>query len=252
MKTYRVLWLSVCVPLGVIGAAVGLVISPAAVAFLFIVVGVVGSLLTFCLVDAYWERGTGGRLRLLAGGALVAGTGVGAFVGYAALLGPGVLLLAAAVLAGSPYAVHAAGRWFRSVRTPSTAQLDALARAFAYANPDSTQFRPPPELRELTDEQLCRRWRASYRSSPATTVVGGEADRGGRGAADVPRRARTTERDGVRGLAGRGPPDGGGSPAVPHRGPHRSSGRRLGRADPRTRLVTAALTAWPVCNRRIR
>jgi hypothetical protein len=136
------------------------------VAVLFIVVGVVGSLLTFCLVDSYWERGTGGRLRLLAGGALVAGTGVGAFVGYAALLGPGVLLLAAAVLASSPSAVHASGRWFRSVRTPSAAQLDALARAFAYTNPDSTQFRPSPELRELTDEQLCRRWRASFKSSP--------------------------------------------------------------------------------------
>ena len=99
MEIYRVLWLSVCVPLGAIGAAVGLVVSPAAVVFLFIVFGAVGSLLTFCLVDAYWERGTGGRLRLLAGGALVAGTSVGAFVGYASLLGPGVLLLAAVVLA---------------------------------------------------------------------------------------------------------------------------------------------------------
>ena len=90
---------------------------------------------------AYWERGTRGRLRLLAGGALVAGTSVGAFVGYASLLGPGVLLLAAVVLAGSPYAVKASGRWLRSVRTPSTAQLDAVARAFAYANPEFVQFR---------------------------------------------------------------------------------------------------------------
>jgi hypothetical protein len=95
---------------------------------------------------------------------LVAGTGVGAFIGYASLLGPGVLLLAAVVLAGSPMAVKASGRWLRSVRTPSTAQLDAVARAFAYASPDSAQFRAP-ELRDLTDEQLCKRWRASYRAS---------------------------------------------------------------------------------------
>lgn len=165
MEIYRVLWLSVCVPLGAIGAAMGLVVSPAAVVFLFIVVGAVGSLLTLCLSDAYWERSTGGRLRLLAGGALVAGTGVGAFVGYASLLGPGVaFLLAAAVLAGSPYAVKAAGRWVRSLRTPSTAQLDAVARAFAYASPEFAPYRTP-ELRDLTDEQLCKRWRASYRAS---------------------------------------------------------------------------------------
>ena len=73
METYRVLWLSVCVPLGVIGAAVALAISPAAVAFLFIVFGAVGSLLTMSLVSvsgsgaqqvgcgswpaAHWSRG---------------------------------------------------------------------------------------------------------------------------------------------------------------------------------------------------
>ena len=31
METYRVLWLSICVPLGVIGTAVALAVSPAAV-----------------------------------------------------------------------------------------------------------------------------------------------------------------------------------------------------------------------------
>lgn len=164
MKTYRALWLSVCVPLGVIGAAIGLIVSPAAVVFLFIVVGSVGTLLTFGFVDAYWERDRAGRLWLLAGGALVAGAGVGAFVGYASLLGPGVLLLATLVLAGSPYAVKACGRWFRSFRTPSTAQLDAVARAFAYSSPEFVQFRAPG-LRDLTDEQLCKRWRTSYRAS---------------------------------------------------------------------------------------
>jgi hypothetical protein len=163
METYRVVWLSICVPLSVIGTTVALAVSPAAVSFLFVVSGAVGSLLTMFLVSEYWERGMGGRLRLSAVGALVAGTGVGAFVGYASLLGPGVLLLAAVVLAGSPYVVKATGQ-LRSVRTPSTAQLDAVARAFAYASPESAQFRVPG-LRELTDEQLCKRWRASYRAS---------------------------------------------------------------------------------------
>jgi hypothetical protein len=165
MNAYRILWLSICVPLGLIGAAFAFAATPTAVVTTFVVFGVLGSLLTMCLVRAFWERGAGGRLRLLAGGALVGGISVGAFFGYASLLGPGVLLLAVAVLAGSPYAVTTFRRWLRSVRTPTAAQLDAVARAFAYANPESAQFQPPPELHDLTDEQLCKRWRASYRAS---------------------------------------------------------------------------------------
>jgi hypothetical protein len=56
----------------------------------------VGALLTFCFVDA------SGSAVGQAGGALVTGAAVGAFVGYVSLLGPGVLLLATLVLAGSP------------------------------------------------------------------------------------------------------------------------------------------------------
>jgi len=164
METYRILWLRVCAPLGAIGAAVGIVNSPRALASMFILFGAGGSLLTLCLVDDYWERGTGGRLRLLAVGALIAGTSVSASFGYAFLVGLWVLPLAAAVLATSPSAVKAYGRCFRSVHNPTTTKFDALARA--YANPESTRFRAPPELRGLTDEQLCKRWRASYKACP--------------------------------------------------------------------------------------
>ena len=180
METYRVLWLSVCVPLGVIGATVALAVSPAAVVVLVRRLRAVGSLLTFCLVS-----GTGsvaGRSAAALGGRGAGrGTGVSAFLGFASLLGPGVLLLAAVVLAGSPYAVKVAGRWLRSVRTPSTAQLDAVARAFAYASPEFAQFRAP-ELRDLTDQQLCKRWRASYRAaqrqqSSAVKLIAAVAER---------------------------------------------------------------------------
>lgn len=170
MKTYRILWLSICVPVGVIGAAVGVVVSPAAVAFLFVVSGVLGSLLTLCLAEAFWRRGARGRLRLLAGSALVAGFSGGAFVAYASLLGPGGLLLAVGVLASSPYAVTTSSSWMRSVRAPSASQLDAVVRALAYASPESAQFQPPPE-RALTDEQLCKRWRASYRATRRRSSV---------------------------------------------------------------------------------
>jgi hypothetical protein len=181
MGTYRILWLSICVPLGVIGTLVALADSPGAVLLVFVAFGAVGCLLTMLLVGVFWERGTGGRARLTAGGALLAGTGISALIGYASLLGGGVLLLAAVVLASSPHAVRFSARWLRSVRTPSTAQLDAVARAFAYASPEFAQFRAP-ELRDLTDEQLCKRWRISYRAaqrqqSSAVKLIAAVAER---------------------------------------------------------------------------
>ncbi len=164
MTTYRALWHGSCMVLGVIGAAAAVMVSPAGVAMLFVVLGAVGSLLTMCLVSEFWEVRARGRLRLLALGWAVAGTGGAAFIGYASFLGPGVLLLAGAVLGGSPKAVEAVSRRLRSMRTPTADQLDAVARAFAYANPEYIQY-GRPGLRDLTDEQLCRRWRATCKSS---------------------------------------------------------------------------------------
>ena len=164
MTAYRTLWQWSSALLGVIGAAAALMVSPAAVAVLFVVFGSVGSLLTTCLVDEYWELGARPRLRLLGVGWLVTGTSVAALIGYASFLGPGVLLLSGAVLCGSPYAVKASRRWLRPIRTPKAAQLDAVVRALAHTSPEYVQF-GRPELRDLTDEQLCRRWRASCQSS---------------------------------------------------------------------------------------
>jgi hypothetical protein len=181
MATYRVLWLTICVPLGVMGAAVAVLNSPAAVVFLFIVSGAVGSLLSIFLVGDYWDASGMGRFRILVGGALVAGTGAAACIGYASLLGPGTLLLTAGVLGGSPYAVNVCGRWLRSVPTPTSAQLDAVVRGFAYASPDHGRF-GRPEPRDLTDEQLCSRWRTIYRTPQrqqvsAVTLIAAVAER---------------------------------------------------------------------------
>ena len=112
---------------------------------------------------------------MLAARALIAGIGVGALLGYMSLLGWGVLVLAAAFVAGSPPALHALGRCLGSVRRPSVAQLDAVANALAFASPESMclrplQYRPTTGLRELTDEQLCRRWRASCKAAQLSGV----------------------------------------------------------------------------------
>lgn len=58
--------------------------------------------------------------------------------------------------------LHACGRWLRSLPAPSTAQLNAWSAALAYAGPDYVACVPPPPLSDLTDEQLCLEWRASY------------------------------------------------------------------------------------------
>jgi hypothetical protein len=212
MKAYRTLWLSTCGLVGAFGTAVAVEASPVALSVLIVAYGVIGSLLTFCLVGEFWELGTGGRLRLLARGALVAGTSAGAFIGYATLLGPGVLLLAAATLASSPYAVTTSHRWLRSVRTPSAARLGAVTRRTAV---------------QTVAGQLPRR---------RTRLVSTPADRGSRAATDVPRRARASERDRFLGMAGRCSWRGRQSAAVPHREPRRCPGLRLGRADSRTGL----------------
>src|SRR5215212_1249042 len=130
MNTYRTLWLGLCVPLVAVGAAVAPVRSPVPVALLFVIFGGVGALLTMSSVDGFWEHAPSGPLLLATGGGFVAGISVGAFIGFASVLGTGVFMLAAAVVAGSPYAVTACSRWIRSVRH-STAYLAAEPGAAA-------------------------------------------------------------------------------------------------------------------------
>lgn len=175
MKVYRVLWLAVCVPLAVGGMWVAYVLSPAALAFLFIAFALVGAMLTVCVVRQDGTRPTRDRLRLVVSNALVGGSMAGGFAGCAVLLGAGVFLMVVIILAGSPYAVRTYRRWRSSAPTPSAAQADALPGAFDCASPEFLPFQPPSELSELTDEQLCQGWRASYmalqQQSPATQMI---------------------------------------------------------------------------------
>jgi hypothetical protein len=164
MKVYQTVWLVLSIPLALVGMSLALVLSPTGLAALFIAFAVVGAILLPCAVSEFGERPPRDRVRLAVGGALIGGTTAGAFAGFVVLLGAGAFLLAVLVLGSSPSAVRAYSRWLRSAPTPSTAQLDAWARALAYTSPDYAPFQPPSELDELTDEQLCQAWRASYMS----------------------------------------------------------------------------------------
>jgi hypothetical protein len=175
MRMYRTGWLvaGIALLLGGVGAAAHA--SPRALLIAFVVAAVACSLVS---LSAIGVRGTARprrvRARSVATRALVGGTIAVALVGFAALLGQRVGLLAFVVLASSPPAVGAYGRWLRSIPTPSAAQLDAFARAFANAGVGYVGVQPEPDPRELTDEELSQRWRASclyLRRRPSTAQV---------------------------------------------------------------------------------
>jgi hypothetical protein len=180
VAVHRVVWQSTCAALGALGTAVALVRSPAAVALLLGVVGGASCLLTLCLARGFWERGRGGRLGMLSMSALIAATGFGALLGYSSLFGGWVLLLAAAVMAGSPRVAQVLARCLRSLGRPSAAPFGPLASALAFAPSGfvhfaAVQVRPLGELSGLSDEQLCKRWRVSCKEVQLYGVQGLDA-----------------------------------------------------------------------------
>jgi hypothetical protein len=162
MRIYRTVWLAVWAPLILVGLGVAFILSPAALAFLFLAFATLGGMLPLSIIRDYENRSRPDRTRLISSYAVVGGTTAGAFIGFAVLLGAGVFLLVLFLLISSPYAVGAYCRWLNSVPTPSQAQINALARALAYASPEYIPALPPTDLGMLTDEQLCRSWRSSF------------------------------------------------------------------------------------------
>jgi len=65
-------------------------------------------------------------------------------------------------------------------RTPSAAELEAVAHVLACTDPQSV-FSKSATLSDLTDEQLCKRWPPSYRASQrrmsALKLISGVAER---------------------------------------------------------------------------
>lgn len=100
-------------------------------------------------------------LRLSACALLVITGGVAASLRSPGALVGASLLLGLAVLAGAPRTVRASARWLRSVPTPSAAQLGMWSAALTYVTPGFVALEPPPQLSELTDEELCDEWRSS-------------------------------------------------------------------------------------------
>ena len=165
MKLYRRLWVAVCAPLTMVGLSLGFVIAPVAVTVLAVFFGAIAAVSAWVWLGQS-EDVTGlprAPAHVIAKSALTVGAAIGAVIGFAVLLGTGALLLLILVLASSPYAVGAFGRWLPSVPTPSSAQLDQVVRALSYASPEYLTYQPSLGVEALTDEELCQGWRASYK-----------------------------------------------------------------------------------------
>ena len=158
MKTYRKLWLVLCVPLATVGASVAVTMSPVAVTFLFICFGALGMLLTLGFVTEYWERSSGGRMRLFACGARSAEERPAPSSASIAS-SPGCLR--ARRLGLGQLAVRRAGLWSLA-GCCSTVQVRGDVGARVCLRTSALRFRPQIDLSKLTDEQLCYRWRVSY------------------------------------------------------------------------------------------
>lgn len=177
MKVYRLTWWSAVAAILLIGLGVGLRLSPPVLAVLFVGSGGLCAVGIFCLVSLRGSHTVCGRMRIVATGAVLGGTTAVSLVGFSHLLGAGVVTLVLLLSLCSPGAVRAVRRGLRSVHRPSATRLEALTRAFSYADLGFVTLpTPPPGPWALTDEQLSRGWQTSARTlrrriSPAQKVA---------------------------------------------------------------------------------
>jgi hypothetical protein len=162
MRRYRALWLGACTALVVTGVGMASVRSPVALAGMFAAFAATGVIWTLTVGRGRTTQHPRVGVRHLCLRALIWAGWAGAAVGFVVILGAAAFLVGLVVLASSPRAIRACGRWLSSLPAPSAAQVSTWSNAMAYASPEYVGFQPHPELRDLTDEQLCREWRDSY------------------------------------------------------------------------------------------
>ncbi|HET9841250.1 MAG TPA: hypothetical protein VFQ01_04520 [Nocardioides sp.] len=180
MKVYRLIWWSAVAAILLIGLGVGLRLPPPALAAFFLGFGGLCAVVIFCVVSLRGSHTACGRVRIASTGAVLGGTTAVSLVGFShlpRLLGAGVVTLVLLLSLCSPGAVRAVRRGLHSVHRPSATRLEALTRAFSYADLGFVTLpTPPPGPWALTDEQLSRGWQTSARTlrrriSPAQKVA---------------------------------------------------------------------------------
>jgi hypothetical protein len=170
VNVYRAVWWAAGAGLLATGLGVSWRLPAPVLLVLFAGSGSLCAVLIFFLVLRYGSHTAAGRTRIVASSAVVAGTAAVSTAGLADTLGAGVLAVALFFSLSSPAAVRAVHGWLRSVRCLSAPRLEALTRAFYYAEFASALAHvpayvnvpmPPTDPQALTDEQLSRSWQTS-------------------------------------------------------------------------------------------
>ena len=164
MSRYRAVWWCACTVLVVLGVVVAGVRAPVVLTNVSAAFAAVGIILVLRVASGRRPQAQRPRVHARRSylSVLMWAGSAGATVGFVSVLGAPGLLVSLVLVVSSPYAIHAFGRWLRSMPTPSAAQLSTWSAAMAYASPEYLAFQPRLELCELTDEQLCSEWQASY------------------------------------------------------------------------------------------
>ncbi|MGH4020312.1 MAG: hypothetical protein ACRDT0_13965 [Pseudonocardiaceae bacterium] len=178
MRLYRILWSTVTVALGVVGAAVAFVALPTGALLALLVIAMILGAAGRAALTGRDGTGEVPVWRLVAAGGVAAALGV-VIAGLVALLGAAALLLVALLAAVSPQAMRwyvqhrprpaaGAGRQpahgMRSEGVHSEAGRDVRVAESAGS---AAGLAPAGSL---TDEELCLAWRASF------TAMGRESD----------------------------------------------------------------------------
>jgi hypothetical protein len=169
-------WFVACCAVALVGISVAFLLSLATAAALCVCGAVVGAIVRSAVIAENTQYSTAERAEVAGSGAAVGAVAAGAFMGYTVLLGAGVLLALLAVVLTAPPVLGTYLQWLRATPLPSGAQVDRITQALASTVPEFTalpapqpaapQGTPPisgsADVRQLTEEQLCERWRASY------------------------------------------------------------------------------------------
>jgi hypothetical protein len=170
VRIYRLVWVLMCTLLAVIGLLTGLAVSPTAMGSVAVAAVVVGAVVAFAVWCVNEPEPDSSRAAFVLRGAALTALAATAAIGLAVALGGNFLLVALCVLLSSPQVVGRYCRWLDSAPPPSAGRFGAAMAAAAWASPGyvpvvprapDESAEPGGQLRLLTDEELCQRWRAN-------------------------------------------------------------------------------------------
>jgi hypothetical protein len=175
MRTYRLIWMVLCGLLGLLGASVALTWS---VPFLLVVFGCGAGLGVAMTAKIRRMRGhpavsPAGLGALVGTNAVVGGSATVAFIGLSALLSAWILPVLSLVVGSSPYALRTCHRYVRQHSSWSATAQQQTEAFHEYSREVEVEalVKCSSDPRTMSNAELCRAWRASFRALETTTSV---------------------------------------------------------------------------------